>query len=59
MVVVMEERASEEQVQHVIGQLTDKGFDVHRSTGQLRRVIGAVGGTLIRHPDHRSDGGRI
>lgn len=44
MVVVMEERASEEQVQHVIAQLVEKGFDVHRSTGQLRSVLGAVGG---------------
>ena len=44
MVVLMEERASEEQVQHVIAQLTDKGFDVHRSTGQVRSVLGAVGG---------------
>ena len=43
MVVVMEERASEEQVQHVIAQLVEKGFDVHRSTGQLRSVLGAVG----------------
>lgn len=44
MVVLMEERASEEQVQHVVAQLIDKGFDVHRSTGQLRSVLGAVGG---------------
>ena len=44
MVVVMEERASEEQVQHVIAHLVEKGFDVHRSTGQLRSVLGAVGG---------------
>ncbi len=44
MVVVMEERASEAQVQHVIAQLVEKGFDVHRSTGQLRSVLGAVGG---------------
>ena len=44
MVVVMEERASEGQVQHVIAQLVEKGFDVHRSTGQLRSVLGAVGG---------------
>ncbi len=44
MVVVMEERASEDQIQHVIAQLVDKGFDVHRSTGQLRSVLGAVGG---------------
>ena len=44
MVVVMEERASEDQIQHVVAQLTEKGFDVHRSTGQLRSVLGAVGG---------------
>ena len=44
MVVVMEERASEEQVRHVIAQLVEKGFDIHRSTGQLRSVLGAVGG---------------
>jgi 3-deoxy-7-phosphoheptulonate synthase len=44
MVVVMEERASDEQVQAVIAHLTEMGFDVHRSTGALRTVIGAVGG---------------
>ena len=44
MVVVMQERASEEQIQHVIAQLIERGFDVHRSTGQLRSVLGAVGG---------------
>ena len=50
MVVVMEERASEEQVQHVIAQLVEKGFDVHRSTGQLRSVLGAVGGNRSFDP---------
>ena len=44
MVVVMEERASEEQIQRVVAQLVQMGFDVHRSTGSLRTVIGAVGG---------------
>jgi 3-deoxy-7-phosphoheptulonate synthase len=44
MVVVMQERATEEQIQHVVAQLVDMGFDVHRSTGALRTVIGAVGG---------------
>ena len=44
MVVVMEERASEDQIQHIIATLVDKGFDVHRSTGALRSVLGAVGG---------------
>ena len=44
MVVVMQERATDEQVQQVIAQLTEMGFDVHRSTGALRTVLGAVGG---------------
>ncbi len=44
MVVVMEERASEDQIQTAISTLVDKGFDVHRSTGALKTVLGAVGG---------------
>ena len=44
MVVVMKELATDEQVQRVIAQLVEMGFDVHRSTGALRTVIGAVGG---------------
>src|SRR5919106_255777 len=44
MVVVMQERATDEQVQRVISQLIEMGFDVHRSTGALKTVIGAVGG---------------
>ncbi len=43
MVVVMRERASEAEIQAVIAQLTEMGFDVHRSTGASRTVIGAVG----------------
>src|SRR5438105_2252188 len=45
MVVVMQERASDEQVQKVIAKLVEMGFDVHRSTGALRTVLGAVGGS--------------
>src|SRR5512134_563489 len=44
MVVVMQERATEAQVARVVAQLVEMGFDVHRSTGALRTVIGAVGG---------------
>ena len=44
MVVVMSERATDEQVERVISQLVEMGFDIHRSTGALRTVIGAVGG---------------
>src|ERR687895_809542 len=46
MVVVMSERATNEQVERVISQLVEMGFDVHRSTGALRTVIGAVGGKV-------------
>jgi 3-deoxy-7-phosphoheptulonate synthase len=44
MVIVMKELASDEQIQRVIAQLVEMGFDVHRSTGALRTVVGAVGG---------------
>lgn len=43
MVVIMKERASEAQVQAVIAQLMDMGYDVHRSTGANQAVLGAVG----------------
>lgn len=43
MVVVMEENATEENVQHVISRLTEMNFDVHRSTGVNQTVLGAVG----------------
>jgi 3-deoxy-7-phosphoheptulonate synthase len=45
MVVVMRERATDAQVQGVIAKLIEMGFDVHRSTGALRTVLGAVGGS--------------
>ena len=44
MVVVMQEPASEDQIQCVITTLVDKKFDVHRSTGALKTLLGAVGG---------------
>jgi 3-deoxy-7-phosphoheptulonate synthase len=43
MVVVMEERASEEQIEQVVARLVEMGMDVHRSTGVTRTVLGAVG----------------
>jgi 3-deoxy-7-phosphoheptulonate synthase len=44
MLVVMQERASEGQIQHVIDRLVELGFDVHRSTGVIHTVLGGVGG---------------
>ena len=43
MVVVMEEKASEAQIQSVINRLMGMGFDIHRSTGVRHTVLGAVG----------------
>ena len=46
MVVVMEEGATEEQIQIVIDRLMKMGFDAHRSTGMRQTVIGAVGAKI-------------
>lgn len=46
MVVVMQEGATEEQIQHVIDRLMKMGFDAHRSTGARQTVIGAVGAKI-------------
>jgi 3-deoxy-7-phosphoheptulonate synthase len=43
MVVVMQQGATDEQIQHVIDRLVSLGFDVHRSTGASQTVLGAVG----------------
>jgi len=43
MVVVMNENATEEQIQAVISKLVDMKFDVHRSTGVNQTVLGAIG----------------
>src|SRR5437016_10364568 len=51
MVIVMQEGASEAQIQHVIDRLVAHGFNVHRSTGESHTVLGAVG--LHRDFDHR------
>ena len=43
MVVVMQERATEAQIELVVARLVEMGMDVHRSTGVTRTVLGAVG----------------
>jgi 3-deoxy-7-phosphoheptulonate synthase len=50
VVVVMEERAGEEQTERVIAHLVEMGLTVHRSTGTSRTVLGAVGGTRSVEP---------
>ena len=44
MLVVMQQGATEAQIQAVIDRLVELGFDVHRSTGVIHTVLGGVGG---------------
>jgi 3-deoxy-7-phosphoheptulonate synthase len=44
MLVVMQQGASEAQIQKIIQRLVEDGFDVHRSTGVIHTVLGGVGG---------------
>jgi len=43
MLIVMSPTATEPELDAVIARLVEKGFDVHRSTGAERTVLGAVG----------------
>jgi 3-deoxy-7-phosphoheptulonate synthase len=43
MVVIMDERATEAQIEQVVARLVEMGMDVHRSTGVTRTVLGVVG----------------
>jgi 3-deoxy-7-phosphoheptulonate synthase len=44
MLVVMQEGATEAQIQKVIDRLVELGFNAHRSTGVMHTVLGGVGG---------------
>jgi 3-deoxy-7-phosphoheptulonate synthase len=44
MLVVMQQGATEEQIDSVIARMVEMGFDVHRSTGVVHTVLGGVGG---------------
>jgi 3-deoxy-7-phosphoheptulonate synthase len=43
MLVVMQQGATEPQIQAVIDRLVEMGFTVHRSTGVMHTVLGGVG----------------
>ncbi len=47
MVVVMQEGCTEAQIQNVVEKLVERGFDIHRSTGVIRTVLGVVGGKVV------------
>ena len=46
MLVVMQQGASDAQIQAVIDRMVGEGYDVHRSTGVMHTVLGGVGGKV-------------
>lgn len=51
MIVVMEQGATEEQIQEVITKLVNLDFSVHRSTGVVHTVLGGVGPAELVDPE--------
>jgi 3-deoxy-7-phosphoheptulonate synthase len=51
MIVVMEQGATEEQIQNVITKLVNLEFSVHRSTGVVHTVLGGVGPAEVVDPE--------
>jgi len=45
MIVAMQEKASEEQIDAVIGAMEEAGVNVHRTTGATQTILAAVGST--------------
>ena len=43
MIIVMDPEADDAAVERVVGYLVDVGFDVHRSSGQSKTILGVVG----------------
>lgn len=43
MVVILQKNATEAQVENVVKHLEDYGFQIHKSTGTERTIIGAIG----------------
>ncbi len=43
MVIVMQKHATDQSIEHVVAELSSRGFDVHRSTGADHTVLGVVG----------------
>jgi len=46
MLVVMQQGATDLQIQAVIDRMVGEGYDVHRSTGVMHTVLGGVGGKV-------------
>lgn len=47
MIIVMEENATELQINRVVEKLASLGFSIHQSTGERHTIIGAIGTTQV------------
>jgi 3-deoxy-7-phosphoheptulonate synthase len=45
MIVAMQEKATEEQIDAVIAAIVESGVEVHRTTGEMQTILAAVGKT--------------
>ena len=45
MIVAMQDKATEEQIDAVIDAMEEAGVDVHRTTGELQTILAGVGPT--------------
>ena len=51
MIVAMQEKATEEQIQAVVERMVELGFNVHRTTGAIQTILAGVG--TPGHFDHK------
>ena len=54
MIIVMKRDATEEQIEAVIDRLLSQDYDVHRSTGEERTVLGVVGRRRTEPEEYRA-----
>ena len=43
MIVAMQDKATDEQIEHVIERMVELGFNVHRTTGEMQTILAGVG----------------
>jgi 3-deoxy-7-phosphoheptulonate synthase len=51
MIVAMQEKATDEQIQSVVERMVEVGFNVHRTTGAVQTILAGVG--TPGHFDHK------
>ena len=58
MIVAMQEKATEEQIDFVIEAMVEAGVGVHRTTGATQTILAGVGPTATHRPDEIRESAR-